>query len=257
MGNKSEDISPVLKKAREEYAEKQRKNPNSVSNLRNSLGDKNIRKAFDKMFNPDGTFTDEGKMDWAKYSKIKLKMDGSVTYYVCGSTQLELYKFLCFYIMKERKLRLVNKQRAMEKAGKDSSKAYKEVFNLMPIVVFASTFVDNEVKGTLFEESWGDNPGKILAIYVPSTTLYGNQMPFYAAKIKEYARIKNLVNEHIIILAEANFNEFTAGKSLPVVDLFTGKISFNNAAVVTTSVTSEGVSSPVKTQRTEDGSELI
>ena len=36
-----------------------------------------------------------------------------------------------------------------------------------------------------------------------------------------------------------------------------GKVSFNNAAVVTTSATSEGVSSPVKTQRTEDGSELI
>ena len=35
MGNKSEDISPVLKKAREEYAEQQKKNPNSVSNLRN------------------------------------------------------------------------------------------------------------------------------------------------------------------------------------------------------------------------------
>lgn len=253
MGNKSEDISPVLKKAREEYAEQQKKNPNSVVSLRNSLGDKNIRKAFDKMFNSDGSFTEEGKKDWTRYSKIKLKMDGSVTYYVCGSTQLELYKFLCFYILKERKLRLVNKQRAMERVGKDSSKAYKEVFNLMPIVVFASTFVDNEVKGTLFEESWGDNPGKILAIYVPNTTLYGNQMPFYAAKIKEYARIKNLVNEHIIILAEANFNEFTAGKSLPVVDLFKGEVSYNNAVEVASPIISENISSSVRTQRTDDG----
>ena len=94
MENKSEVISPVLQQARVEYAEKQRKNPNSVVNFRASLQYDNVRKAFDRMFNPDGSFTEEGLKDWERFKKFKLRLDSSVTYYVRGITQLDLFKFL-------------------------------------------------------------------------------------------------------------------------------------------------------------------
>lgn len=225
MEEMSEQLSDVLLKARAEYAEKQRKNPTSVVNFRNSLQDERLRRAFDEMFNKDGSFTDRGKKDFERFSRIKLTMDGSLTYYVVHSNPNELYKFLCYYILKERKYRLIKEQNKLHRMGKPEALASQRVFALMPIITFASTFVDRETKGKLFEESWGDNPGKIFAIYLPNVQLFGNQMPFYATSIKEYACIKNRINEHIIILAEADFPEFTAGGMLPVINLHTGKVS--------------------------------
>ena len=163
MENKSEVISPVLQQARVEYAEKQRKNPNSVVNFRASLQYDNVRKAFDRMFNPDGSFTEEGLKDWERFKKFKLRLDSSVTYYVRGITQLDLFKFLCFYIMKERNLRLINETRKAQKEGKNVTDIGETVFSLMPVVIFASAFIEYKTsKMKEDDELLGDNKGKIL-----------------------------------------------------------------------------------------------
>lgn len=235
MGNKSEDISPVLKKAREEEAEKQRKNPNSVVNFRASLSYDNIRKAFDRMFNPDGTFTEEGTKDWARFMKFKLRLDTSVTYYVKGSTQLELFKFLCFYIMKERSLRVVNATRKAEREGKSTIGISDTIFSLMPVVIYDSAFIDyktNDNKDA--DDMLGDSKSKILVIYIPDVQLYGDQTAFYTSAIKGYAHTKNLVNEHVIILAEKNMVGFAGDSNFPVIDLATGLA--RTAATVTSEV---------------------
>lgn len=225
MENKSEDISPVLQQARVEYAEKQRKNPNSVVNFRASLQYDNVRKAFDRMFNPDGSFTEEGLKDWERFKKFKLRLDSSVTYYVRGITQLDLFKFLCFYIMKERNLRLINETRKAQKEGKNVTDIGETVFNLMPVVIFASAFIEYKTsKMKEDDELLGDNKGKILVFYIPDTQLYGDQQAFYSSAIKDYAHSKNLVNEHVIILAEKNMVEFSADSSFPVIDLTTGVV---------------------------------
>lgn len=232
MENKCEEgLSPVLIKAREEYAKQQKKEPNSVIAFRNSLRDKNVRNAFNRMFNVDGSFTKEGKKDFERFKKFNFSVDGSQSYYVYGSTPTELYKFLCFYIIKEKKYRLIKRQRELKEQGKDPEKARGEIFNLMPVVTFVSTFVQEEVSPTQPDSTWGDSHGTILVFYIPNSTLYGNQMTFFASVVKNYIEMKKHVDEHVIILAETDFDEFTAASSLPIINLFTGKITLNDRPV--------------------------
>ena len=249
MGNKSEDISPVLKRAREEYAKQQKKNPNSVANFRASLIYDNARKAFDRMFNVDGTFTEEGKKDWERFLKFKLKLDSSVTYYVRGLTQLDLYKFLCFYIMKERTLRVVNATRKAEREGKDTKGISDNIFSLIPVVVFASSFADYKTSDKKDDDNMlGDSKGRILVFYIPDTPLYGDQSLFYSSAIKDYAHTKNLVNEHVIILSEKNMAEFSSGSSFPVIDLTTGVMKSSQKSSIPTE---NNLSSNVKDEYNE------
>lgn len=232
MGKRSEEeLSPVLIKAREEYAEKQKREPNSVVNLRNSLRDRNARRAFNKMFNADGSFTDEGKRDFDRFKKLPFLVDGSQSYYVYSSDSVDLFKFLCFYILKEKKFRQIKKQKEFEKAGKDLSKVREEVFNLMPVVTFISTFVQEEVNPTQADSNWGDSHGTIMVFYIPNSSLYGNQMAFYASVVKNYIAMKKHVDEQVIVLAEAEFDEFTAASSFPIINLHTGKITVNTKVI--------------------------
>lgn len=240
MGNKSEDISPVLKKAREEYAEQQKKTPNSVVNFRASLQYDNLRKAFNRMFNPDGSFTEEGAKDWERFNKFKLRLDSSVTYYVRGNSQLDLYKFLCFYIMKERSLRIVKATRRAQRDNKPTVGISDNIFSLIPIVVFAASFADYKTESKKDDEDMlGDSKGKILVFYIPDTPLFGDQAAYYSSAMKDYAHTKNLVNEHVIILSEKNMVEFSSGSAFPVIDLTAGVIkksisTFNTNTVSTT-----------------------
>ena len=236
MGKRSEEeLSPVLIKAREEYAEKQKKEPDSVVNFRNSLIDKNARKAFNKMFNIDGSFTEEGKKDFERFKKIPFSVDGSECYYVYSTNSIDLFKFLCFYILKEKKYRQLLRVKELEKLGKNIDRAKDDVFNLMPVVTFISTFVQEEVNPTQVESNWGDSHGTIMVFYIPNSSLYGNQMAFYASVVKNYIAMKKCVDEQVIVLAEAEFDEFTAASSFPIINLHTGKISLNTRVIDTSS----------------------
>lgn len=258
MGNKSEEeISSVLLKGREEWAEKQRKEPDSVVAFRNSLRDRNIRNAFNKMFNPDGSLTKEGAKDFERFKKLNFLVDGSTSYYVYGASPMDLYKFLCFYIIRERKYRLIQKRKEFLAQGKDVDTAKDVVFNLTPIFTFISTFVQEEVSPTQPDSTWGDSHGSILVFYIPNSTLYGNQMAFYASVVKNYIEMKKHVDEHVIVLAEAEFDEFTAASNLPIINLFTGKITLNDRPVIkeeeSSRKTSEGTTNVSTSVRSANG----
>ena len=263
MGKKSEEtLSPDVIRGREEYIAECRKHLPSVEKFRNTLGDKQLIKVFDAMIAPDGTPSKEWKSALATYKKFKkLRMCGDTTYYVLGSSQRELYKFLLYYLRLERDYRIFLKCHELEKQGKpvDKEKITQQTMYLTPTLMFASTFTEYKINKPE-DEAIGDGFGKLLVLYVIGAQVFGKSMELYASKIKEHCAMKNHLVEQVIILAEADFSEFTAGGYFPVLDLFSGTVKHNVKPVDVVKNNTLDVKQEERSAlsgRTDDGMELI
>ena len=109
----------------------------------------------------------------------------------------------------------------------------------MPLVIFASVFVDHITHTGDDTELLGDSYSRLLVIYIPNVTFFGNQLPFYASTIKNYVRMKNSKKEHVIVLSETNLLDFVNDGSLTLIDLGSNKISNNISNIVTTDSSGE------------------
>lgn len=211
----------------------------NAKNFRAILKDSNLQEAFDKMTTPDGKWNEEGKALALKYNKIPLDTSGKVTYYVYGPTQKMLYQFICFYLAKELHNRKIAKYKELEESGQKVTEDLKarvknNVKSLKPVIIFASTLISklvgagdsigDKLRG---EIELGDGHETLFIIYIPNVTLHGRSMEFFASKILEYATQKNRgdksASEHVIVLAESNFNEFTIS-GIPVINLSSGEL---------------------------------
>lgn len=218
MVDYSKYVTPAIAERRKQIAEI--KQPHKQVQLwRGELGNKKLIKAFNTLFTDNYELTEEGHRIFNKFKSLgKLNVSGDTTYFVLGKDQRQLYQFLIYYIWVNQKF-----QEFVFTKEHNKKPSEEDVFRLMPIITFASTFVDKEINGDGLGDPWGDGKSRIFAIYLPDAPLLGKQMELYASKIREYAAIKNRVGEHIIILAEKESPEFTLG-GLPVIDLFSNKV---------------------------------
>lgn len=232
MVDYSKYVTPAIVERRKQLAEI--KQPHTQVQLwRSELGDKKLVKAFNTLFTDKYELTEEGHKIFNKFKNLgKLNVSGDITYYVLGKDQRQLYQFLIYYIWVNQKF-----QEFVFEKKNNKKPSTEDVFRLMPIITFASTFVDVEINGDGLGDPWGDGKSRIFVIYVPDAPLLGKQMELYASKIREYAAIKNRVGEHIIILAEKEAPEFTLG-GLPVVDLISNKVRAGRANSTGTTIVS-------------------